>query len=625
MNAKLPPGYKETEVGVIPEEWDATALGKVGKCLSGGTPRMSDPRFWNGSIPWVTSKDMKVSRLHDAIDHVTELAIGNGTRLVREGTILMVVRGMSLAHSFPVALVESPLAFNQDIKAFLPHAGVSSEYILRWLEANKASILSLATEATHGTKRLPTGDLLASAVPMPPPAEQCAIAEALSDVDGLIGALEKLVAKKRAVKQAAMQQLLTGKTRLPGFTGKWKTSTYFELFEILRSANNSRADLSPEGECGYLHYGDIHLHRSVVLDCSRELKTFISASRVHNVPTMQDGDLVMVDASEDTDAIGKAVEIIGLQGHEAVAGLHTILLRSRPGRLADGFKGYLQCFAEIRASLVRMATGVSVYGISKSAIKTISVTIPEVGEQAAIAAVLSDMDAEIAALEQRRDKTRAIKQGMMQQLLTGRIRLVKPEKDAEKAQPVRKPSKAPTWHLSEEVLISVLSKQFGSEKFPLGRMRRMKLTYLLRRHLEGQAEGYLKKAAGPYNPKTKYGGPETIALRKGYVRECKSGNLQGFVAGENVAQAEAWFDQWYGPDARQWLEQFRHKKNDELELLATVDMAAEELRGQGLDVTVATVKGVIEAGPEWKPKLARDVFSDGRIAQAIETCRALFG
>ncbi len=171
----------------------------------------------------------------------------------------------------------------------------------------------------------------------------------------------------------------------------------------------------------------------------------------------------------------------------------------------------------------------------------------------------------------------------------------------------------------------MLAKQFGSEKFPLGRMRRMKLTYLLRRHLEGHAEGYLKKAAGPYNPKTKFGGPETIALRKGYVREHKSGDLQGFVAGENIAQAEAWFDQWYGPEARGWLERFRQRKNEELELLATVDMAAEEVRSRGQEVTVATVKDVIEAGPEWKPKLSRDVFSDGRIARAIETCRTLFG
>ncbi len=234
-STEVPSGYKRTELGVIPEEWDITTLGELGRCLSGGTPRKSDNRFWGGEIPWVSSKDMKVSRLYEAIDHVTELAIGNGTRLVHPGAILMVVRGMSLAHSFPVALVERQLAFNQDLKAFVPHAGVSSEFVLRWLEANQSILLSLATEATHGTKRMPTGDLLGSSVALPPTKEeQDAIAAALSDVDALIAALDALIAKKRSIKQATMQQFLTGKTRLPGFSGEWETVYVRDLLRYER-------------------------------------------------------------------------------------------------------------------------------------------------------------------------------------------------------------------------------------------------------------------------------------------------------------------------------------------------------------------------------------------------------
>jgi type I restriction enzyme S subunit len=545
------------------------------------------------------------------------------SRTLDPGTLIIANSGATLGVA---KLLGIKCCANDGIAALLNLSkDVSAAYLAHFINT-KTSYLRDVVATGNGQPNLNTGLIGRFKFPLPPTkAEQEAIAETLSDVDGLIEALEKLIAKKRAIKQAAMQQLLTGQTRLPGFSGEWRTSTFDELFGILRSANNSRADLSSEGDCGYLHYGDIHTHSSVFLDCGRELKTFIASNRVHGTPDMQDGDLVMVDASEDTDAIGKAVEITGLRGRKAVAGLHTILLRGRLGQLSDGFKGYLQYFAQVRHSLVRMATGVSVYGISKSAIKKIAVTIPDVEEQAAIAAVLSAMDAEITALERRRDKTKAIKQGMMQQLLTGRVRLLKPEAPAAKPEPLRKPANAPTWQLSEEVLISVLAKQFGSEKFPLGRMRRMKLTYLLRRHLEGQAQGYLKKAAGPYNPKSKYGGPETIALRKGYVREQKSGNLQGFVAGKNIAQADACFDEWYGPEARQWLEQFRLKKNEELELLATVDMAAEELREKGVEVSLATVKDVIQAGPEWKAKLARDVFSDRNIALAIDACRTLFG
>jgi type I restriction enzyme S subunit len=117
-------------------------------------------------------------------------------------------------------------------------------------------------------------------------------------------------------------------------------------------------------------------------------------------------------------------ETSGLDQRELVAGLHTFLLRGDKEKLADGFKGYLQYIPRVRSALVRLATGTSVYGISKNSLRSVEVNLPRIEEQTAIAAVLSDMDAEIEALEARRKKTRRIKQGMMQELLTGRTRLV---------------------------------------------------------------------------------------------------------------------------------------------------------------------------------------------------------
>jgi len=118
------------------------------------------------------------------------------------------------------------------------------------------------------------------------------------------------------------------------------------------------------------------------------------------------------------------VEIQNARSRKIVAGLHTFLLRGNKELLADGFKGYLQFITSVKAALIRFATGISVYGVSKGNVRSIEVPLPRLEEQTAIADVLSDMDAEIAALEARRDKTRALKQGMMQELLTGRIRLV---------------------------------------------------------------------------------------------------------------------------------------------------------------------------------------------------------
>ena len=140
-----------------------------------------------------------------------------------------------------------------------------------------------------------------------------------------------------------------------------------------------------------------------------------------------DGDLVMVDASEDLVGIGKSVEVQGVTGRTVVAGLHTILCRGSSKNWAMGFKAYLQFAPAFRSALTRVATGISVYAVSKKQLADVELPLPSRPEQDAIVSVLSDIDSEIAALERRRDKTRTIKQGMMQQLLTGRVRLVEPE------------------------------------------------------------------------------------------------------------------------------------------------------------------------------------------------------
>ena len=180
------------------------------------------------------------------------------------------------------------------------------------------------------------------------------------------------------------------------------------------------------------------------------------------------------------------------------------------------------------------------------------------------------------------------------------------------------------WQFKEAVVISVLARNFGTEQYPLGRKRYTKLSYLLHRHKEGRTEGYLKKAAGPYNPQIRYGGPERIALEKQYISQHKNRKFQGFVADSHVGEAEEYFYKWYGKEALQWLDQFRYRKNDELELLTTVDMAAEELRTAGKEVSVENVKNVILGHQEWKAKIDRRIFADANLAGAIEDSRTLF-
>ena len=238
------------------------------------------------------------------------------------------------------------------------------------------------------------------------------------------------------------------------------------------------------------------------------------------------------------------------------------------------------------------------------------------------------MDTELAALEGKLDKARQVKQGMMQQLLTGKVRLV-----GSQPQETEIPflvaaettaSKAHNIPFNEAVLISVFAGRYGTQKFPLSRFRYTKFLYLFHRHVEHVAKGFRKKAAGPYNPDNRYKGPETIAQKNGYT--VRSGS--GFVAGPKNGDALGYFEKWYPLDHQRhlrWLDGFRFEKNDALEVLTTVDMSCEDLRRAGKPATVEGVKQVIASAPAWLPKLDRSVFSDMAIAKAIQKCDALFG
>jgi type I restriction enzyme S subunit len=168
------------------DQWRTCKFGDLVTMISGGTPSKANSAYWNGTIPWVSGKDMKVDRLYDSEDHVTELGAMNGTRLVPAGTILIVVRGMILAKEFPVAIAMRPVTFNQDLKALQCEPDVDPQFLFYWLQAHSYEIRGIADEAAHGTKRLQTDRLQNLPVSLPPLPVQREIASILSAYDDLI-------------------------------------------------------------------------------------------------------------------------------------------------------------------------------------------------------------------------------------------------------------------------------------------------------------------------------------------------------------------------------------------------------------------------------------------------------
>jgi type I restriction enzyme S subunit len=261
-------------------------------------------------------------------------------------------------------------------------------------------------------------------IPVPSKHEQRAIAEALSDVDGLLGALEVLIAKKRAIKQAAMQQLLTGKTRLPGFSGPWETAKLGDIGEISGAGVDKKIRPS-EPLVRLVNYLDVY-HKPFLR--GEDLAHVVSAKPAQARRCgVEKGDVFFTPTSEVPDDIGRSA--VALQ--DIVDGVYSYhLVRLRMNVDWDlNFRAYVfntKSFLD-QASRASEGSGTR-YVVTLPRFRSLTVFHPsDLGEQAAIGGVLSDMDAEITALEHRRDKARAIKQGMMQQLLTGRVRLITPD------------------------------------------------------------------------------------------------------------------------------------------------------------------------------------------------------
>ncbi len=220
-----------------------------------------------------------------------------------------------------------------------------------------------------------------------------------------------------------MQQLLTGRTRLPGFEDEWSEIRLGDHVNYVKTVALSRAQLDAKSSLKYLHYGDIHTRSSVLLDAASEDMPRANAKLAARAGLLQRGDVVFADASEDPAGVGKSVEITGTPNTGVVPGLHTIAARFDKSVLADGFKAYLQFIPSFRDQLLRLAAGTKVLATTRSYISSITLTLPDIAEQGVIAEVLRDADREVEVLRVRLAKAQDIKAGMMQQLLTGRTRL----------------------------------------------------------------------------------------------------------------------------------------------------------------------------------------------------------
>lgn len=583
-------GYKNTEIGVIPEEWEvvnivdiSTMKARIGwqgltvseYLKSGDYYLITGTDFSNGKISWDTCHYVNKERYEQ--DKNIQIK-PNDILITKDGTIGKI----AFIDNLPLKAT-----LNSGVFVIRPkRENYNSKFIFYLFNSFYFDDFLKKLVAGSTITHLYQKDFIKFNLPFPTFPEQTAIATALSDADALITATEKLIAKKKAIKQGAMQELLKPKEG-------WVEKTINEIGVVGRGRVINQIEIS---------------------------KSLYGLHPVYSSQTQNEGIMGYIDT----------YDFEGEYLTWTTDGVYAGKVSHRKGKFnCTNVCGVIKLDNDIPTFVAYLLDTLTPFYVSKNlanpklmndVMKKIKISLPKLEEQTRIATILSDLDAEISLLEQKLEKQKQIKQGMMQNLLTGKIRLL-----GNIEQKTEKPNH--NEYINEAVVISFLVNKFGTKIYPLSRFRYTKYAYLLHRQSEKEARGFGKYAAGPYNPANRYKGAENIALKNKYISKVQNPKSKNdaFIVNENIEGAFNYFTEWYGAEIQQWIEQFRFHKNEYLEVLTTVDKAICDLKKENKSISLQTVKELIAADKVWRKKLEKPYFSDIEIKKAIDESNKLFG
>ncbi|MEM7713924.1 MAG: restriction endonuclease subunit S [Cyanobacteria bacterium P01_A01_bin.68] len=417
-------GYKKTEVGVIPVEWDIKKISKIGKVVRGGSPRPAgSPKFFGGNyIPWLTVAALtNIPEFSVYVNQTFGFLTEEGakqSRKLENGTLIIANSGATLGVA-KILLVKC--CANDGIAALIDLSKDVEKLFLYYFLNTKTKEFREVIATGNGQPNLNTTLIGLTKIPLPPFPEQKAIALSLSDTDALIAACESAITKKRNIKQGAMQQLLTGKMRLPGFSGEWEVKKLGEL----GATNKPPIKAGPFGSSlkksyyvkeGYKIYGQ---EQVIAKDFSIG-NYYIDKQRFESLKScaIQPKDILisLVGTFGKVVVVPEAIE-------PGIINPRLIRLSLNWDKVCPYFVKDLLISSTTQKLLEQTSHGGTMGIINAKTLNLLPISSPPLPEQKAIAQILSDTDAEIAALEKKRDKYKAIKQGMMQELLTGKTRL----------------------------------------------------------------------------------------------------------------------------------------------------------------------------------------------------------
>jgi len=408
--------FKHTELGTIPDDWGIKEFQDVMTgFFSGATPYRGRPDYYKGEIKWITSGELNYNIITDTNEKINEEAVRNtNLKILPVGTFLFAITGLEAEGTRgSCAITGVEATTNQSCMALFPKEALDNNYLYHFYVWQGKK---LAIKYCQGTKQQSYTAKTARTLPIilpPTKSEQTAIATALSDADALIGNLEKLILKKQNIKKGVMQELLTGKKRLEGFNGKWRKRRIIEL-------GNSFAGGTPSTFNSKYWNGNI-----IWLPSGRIQNNILRNTGTETTITelgLKESAAKLIKPKSVLIAItGATCGNIGLLLFQASANQSVIAIEPDDQNNAT-FLYYLLIMN--RRKILQLQTGSAQGGVNLNSIRKLKLVMPDLKEQEAITNIIEGLDTQIEDLESKLAKFKMIKQGMMQALLTGKIRLI---------------------------------------------------------------------------------------------------------------------------------------------------------------------------------------------------------
>ncbi|CAC9565054.1 Type I restriction-modification system, specificity subunit S [uncultured Gammaproteobacteria bacterium] len=413
-NLHIPQGYRQTEVGVIPDDWEVVRLSQIGNVIGGGTPDTENGEYWNDDIYWFTPTEIKQKYINKSVRKISKKGLQKSSaKILSKNTLLLTTR----ATIGDIGIALNECSTNQGFQSIFVNEKNSYMYIYYWILNNRNELIKRSSGSTF--LEISKREIEKIQLIRPPKQEQQKIADILTTWDNAINQQTTLIEKKQQLKKGLMQQLLTAKTRFSEFSDDWEIVKLNNIGITYNGLTKKTAIDFQNGSYKYIAYMNIFSNSKI----NTLISDFVQIQLNENQNKVQYGDIFFTTSSETPEEVGmSSVLLEDIENTYLNSFCFAYRLNNFDTLLPEFAQFYFRSFF-VRYEILRLAQGSTRFNISKKEVLKIKILLPSVREQQKIAQVLTLADDEITKLQTELVLLKIQKKGLMQQLLTGKIRI----------------------------------------------------------------------------------------------------------------------------------------------------------------------------------------------------------